>query len=88
MEDEGSGSSSFNSSDGGSGSWSPGLSHKTNQHVSNREGLHFLPLKSWLNGKMLFLFVTIIIFTELLNHFRIRGKLQFFYKRNTQIRFI
>nr|PNR44834.1 hypothetical protein PHYPA_014604 [Physcomitrium patens] len=50
MEDEGSGSSSFNSSDGGSGSWSPGLSHKTNQHVSNREGLHFLPLKSWLNG--------------------------------------
>ncbi|XP_024379728.1 uncharacterized protein [Physcomitrium patens] len=50
MEDEESGSLSFNSSDGGSRSWSPSPSHKTNQHVSNREvgygGMKAKPLLS------------------------------------------
>lgn len=53
MEDDESGSSSFNTSDGGSGSWSPSPSQKNDQHVPNREGLHFLPLKSWSSGKAL-----------------------------------
>ena len=52
MEDEESGGSDFNSSDGGSGSWSPSPS-RGNQHVPSREGLHFLPLKSWSSGKVL-----------------------------------
>ena len=54
MDDDESGGSDFNSSDGGSGSWSPSPSHRANQHVPNREGLHFLPLKSWSSGKALF----------------------------------
>ncbi|KAG0588883.1 hypothetical protein KC19_2G275700 [Ceratodon purpureus] len=38
MDDDESGGSDFNSSDGGSGSWSPSPSHRANQHVPNREG--------------------------------------------------
>ena len=54
MEDDESGGSSFNSSNGGAGSWLPCPSHKNiNQLVPNREGLHFLPLKSWSSSKAL-----------------------------------
>jgi hypothetical protein len=73
MEDEESGG--FNSSDGGSGSWSPNPSQKTNQHAPSREGLHFLPLKSWSSGKALFYLcncrscVSTIKFTIVLRHF-------------------
>lgn len=64
MEDEESGSLSFNSSDGGSRSWSPSPSHKTNQHVSNREGLHFLPLNPWPIGKVLSFLAPALIVTQ------------------------
>lgn len=57
MEDDETGGSSLNSSDGGSGSWSSSpAKNATQQQVPSREGLHFLPLKTWSSGKALYLY--------------------------------